>query len=62
MLTPDRLLDPTVPAERAALADLLDRYRELGATTMNLRFRHRSLEHYLEQLEVFAAETAPRFA
>jgi len=62
VLTPDRLLDPTAPAERAALADLLGRYRELGATTMNLRFRHRSLEHYLEQLEVFAAETAPRFA
>jgi len=61
VLTPDRLLDPTAPAERAALADLLNRYRELGATTMNLRFRHRSLEHYLEQLEVFAAEIAPRF-
>jgi len=62
VLTPDRLLDPTVPAERAQLADLLDRYRALGATVMNLRFRHRSLEHYLEQLAVFAAEIAPRFA
>ena len=62
VLTPDRLLDPTVPAERAQLADLLDRYRALGATVMNLRFRHRSLEHYLEQLAVFAAELAPRFA
>jgi len=62
VLTPDRLLDPTVPAERAQLADLLDRYRALGATVMNLRFRHRSLEHYLEQLAVFAGEIAPRFA
>ena len=62
VLTPDGLLDPTVPAERARLADLLDRYRALGATVMNLRFRHRSLEHYLEQLAVFAAEVAPRFA
>jgi len=62
VLTPDRLLDPTVPAERAQLAGLLDRYRALGATVMNLRFRHRSLEHYLEQLAVFAAEVAPRFA
>jgi probable F420-dependent oxidoreductase len=62
VLTPDRLLDPTVSAERAQLADLLDRYRALGATVMNLRFRHRSLEHYLEQLGVFAAEVAPRFA
>jgi len=62
VLTPDGLLDPTVPAERARLADLLDRYRALGATVMNLRFRHQSLEHYLEQLAVFAAEVAPRFA
>ena len=62
VLTPDRLLDPTLPAECAQLADLLDRYRALGATVMNLRFRHRSLQHYLEQLTVFAAEVAPRFA
>ena len=62
VLTPDQLLDPTVPAERARLADLLDRYRALGATVVNLRFRHRSLEHYLEQLAVFAGEIAPRFA
>ncbi len=61
VLTPDRLLDPTLPAERAQLADLLDRYRALGATVVNLRFRHRSLEHYLEQLAVFAGEIAPRF-
>jgi len=62
VLTPDQLLDPTVPAERARLADLLDRYRAVGATVVNLRFRHRSLEHYLEQLAVVAAEVAPRFA
>ncbi|HYR96854.1 MAG TPA: LLM class F420-dependent oxidoreductase [Candidatus Binatus sp.] len=61
VLTPDRVLDPTAPADRAALADLVARYRDLGATTMNLRFRHRSLEHYLEQLAVFADLIAPRF-
>ena len=38
VLTPDRLLDPTLPAERTQLVDLLDRYRVLGATVMNLRF------------------------
>src|SRR5712692_545142 len=58
VLTPDRLLDPTAPDERAALADELERYRMLGATIVNLRFRHRSLEHYLEQLEAFAAGIA----
>jgi probable F420-dependent oxidoreductase len=62
VLTPDRLLDPTAPAERAALADLVARYRDIGATLMNLRFRHRSLEHYLEQLHVFADTIAPRLA
>jgi len=59
VLAPDRLLDPTLPAERAALVDLVERYRAIGATVLNLRFRHRSLAHYLEQLEVFAREIAP---
>jgi probable F420-dependent oxidoreductase len=58
----DRLLDPTQPAERAALGEHLGRYRQLGATVVNLRFRHGSLEHYLAQLELFAAEIAPALA
>jgi len=62
VLTLDRLLDPTESDERARLADLLERYRGLGATIVNLRFRHRSLEHYLEQVEACAAEIAPSFA
>ena len=62
VLTPDRLLDPTRPDERARLGDLLERYRALGATIVNLRFRHRSLEHYLEQLETCATEIVPGFA
>jgi hypothetical protein len=37
------------------------RYRDLGATVLNLRFRHRSVAHYLEQLEAVAREVAPRF-
>jgi probable F420-dependent oxidoreductase len=62
VLTPDRLLDVTVPAERQALADLLGQYRAIGATMLNLRLRHRSLEHYLEQLELVARDVAPRHA
>jgi probable F420-dependent oxidoreductase len=62
VLTPERLLDVAVASERAALADLVARYRDVGATSFNLRLRHRSLEHYLEQLEIFAGEIAPRFA
>ena len=47
VLAPERLLDPTLPAERAALEELVGQYRVLGATVLNLRFRHRSLAHYL---------------
>src|SRR5207249_9206436 len=50
VLAPDRLLDPTRAAEGRALIDLVASYRDLGATVMNLRFAHRSLPHYLEQL------------
>jgi probable F420-dependent oxidoreductase len=49
VLTPDRLLDPII-------------YRDIGATAVNLRFRHRSVEHYVEQLGTFAATLAPRLA
>jgi probable F420-dependent oxidoreductase len=62
VLTPDRLLDPTLPAERTALAELVARYREIGATMLSLRFRHRSLAHYLDQMQVFADTVAPRSA
>jgi probable F420-dependent oxidoreductase len=62
VLTPDRLLDPTRAEERSALADLLARYREAGATVMNLRFRHRACSHYLEQLQVVAELVAPGLA
>jgi probable F420-dependent oxidoreductase len=62
VLTPERLLDVTVPAERAALDESIGRYRAVGATMLNLRLRHRSLEHYLEQLEIVAGEIGPRHA
>src|SRR5262249_33716456 len=55
----DRLYDPVETADRAALAERCERYRLLGATILNLRLRHRSLEHYLEQLDVVAGEIAP---
>jgi hypothetical protein len=58
----DRLLDPTDAGERAALVERLDRYRALGTTIVNLRFRHASLAQYLEQLEIVAREVAPALA
>jgi probable F420-dependent oxidoreductase len=59
VLTPDRVFDVTNPSERSAAVDTFRRYRELGATVLNLRFRHRSLEHYLEQLEICAESIVP---
>ena len=55
VLPVERLLDPTDPDERTALAEVLARHRAAGATIVNLRFRHRSLAHYLDQLETVAA-------
>lgn len=55
----DRRLDPTDPAERREFLERAARYRDLGTTILNVRTRHRSLEHYLEQLEALAAEVMP---
>ena len=45
-------LDPV--GEPEAIADAVGRLDELGATTVQLSVVHRSLDHYLEQLEAFA--------
>ena len=58
----DVLLDPTDATERERLTERCEEYRVLGTTVLNLRLRHRSLRHYLEQLDVIAREIAPRFA
>ncbi len=62
VLSLEEKLDPTDAGERDRLTVLLERYRALGATTMNLRFRHASLAQYLAQLDAFATSVAPRFA
>ena len=56
----DRRLDPTRAADRERLADRLADYAAAGATVVNLRFEHRSLAHYLDQLAAVASEIAPR--
>jgi alkanesulfonate monooxygenase SsuD/methylene tetrahydromethanopterin reductase-like flavin-dependent oxidoreductase (luciferase family) len=62
VLSLEEKLDPTDAGERDRLLALLERYRALGATSMNLRFRHGSLVQYLEQLDAFATRIALRFA
>jgi hypothetical protein len=58
----DERLDPTETGERERLLARLLRFRDAGATCVNLRFRHASLAHYLEQLEAVAAHVMPRVA
>ncbi len=58
----DRLLDPTDPVERQELAARAASFRDLGTTLLNVRTRHRSLAHYLEQLEALASEVMPLVA
>jgi probable F420-dependent oxidoreductase len=58
----DRLLDPTHPAERREFVDRASRYRDLGTGILNVRTRHRGLDHYLEQLDVLAREVSPLLA
>jgi probable F420-dependent oxidoreductase len=55
----DRLFDPVDDGERDALVEHCRRYRDLGTTVLNLRLRHRSLQHYLEQLEAVARDVMP---
>jgi probable F420-dependent oxidoreductase len=54
----DQLFDPIDAGERAAFFERAARYRALGTTVLNLRFRHRSLAHYLEQLDAIAPAAA----
>jgi probable F420-dependent oxidoreductase len=52
VLTPEA---PLAMDDVDRLREIVASYERIGATAMNLRFRHRSLEHYLELLEQFAA-------
>jgi probable F420-dependent oxidoreductase len=53
VLTPERPLDPI--GDPAATAQTVAGFETAGTTTLNLRLRHHSLEHCLEQLEALAA-------
>ncbi|MDX2166241.1 MAG: TIGR03619 family F420-dependent LLM class oxidoreductase [Deltaproteobacteria bacterium] len=59
VLSADGVLALDTAAEVEQARELVGDYARIGATAMNLRFRHRSLAHYLELLERFAAEVAP---
>jgi probable F420-dependent oxidoreductase len=57
VLRPNRILDPI--EEPQAAVDHLRALQEAGATIASARFIHRSLAHFLEQLEALVAADAP---
>lgn len=58
-LSPDAPIALETRADTDAAVALIHTYAEVGATALNLRFRHRSLTHYLELLDRFAADVIP---
>jgi probable F420-dependent oxidoreductase len=57
----DVVLSPEEPLTLERAHETVAAYARIGATAMNLRFQHRSLEHYLEMLERFATQVMPAF-
>jgi probable F420-dependent oxidoreductase len=56
VLAPEPPLDPGAEPERCR--ETVGAYAAAGATALHLRFRHRSRQHYVEQLEAMAALAA----
>jgi probable F420-dependent oxidoreductase len=60
ILHPEPPLDPLADPEGARTK--IDEYAGIGATMCNLRFRHGSLAHYLEQLEAMSTVMPEAFS
>jgi probable F420-dependent oxidoreductase len=57
----ERLFDVRDAGQREQITDLIGEYARIGGTVLSLRFHHQSLDHFIEQLEIFATDVAPRF-
>ncbi|MEO8601120.1 MAG: TIGR03619 family F420-dependent LLM class oxidoreductase [bacterium] len=62
VLSPERTLRLDSAADVDEARHMVAAYAALGATALNLRFEHHSLEHYLELLDRFAADVAKPFS
>ena len=60
VLSPEHPLDVSSPGGISDTAAVIRQYEQLGATALNLQFRHGSLAHLLDQLETFMAKVAAR--
>lgn len=61
VLTAERALPLDDAADVDRARETVAAYAAIGATAMNLRFRHRSLDHYLELLDRFASDVMPEW-
>ncbi len=61
VLSPERPLSFDDTAQMESSRAVVAEYHRIGATSLNLRFRHRSSSHYIEILERFALEVMPEF-
>jgi hypothetical protein len=57
VVLPTPPLDPTGPGGVDATRKALDDLAGAGATSVHAGFVHHSVDHYIEQLEAFAAVT-----
>ncbi|MDG2303661.1 MAG: LLM class F420-dependent oxidoreductase [Candidatus Binatia bacterium] len=59
---PERSLDLATPDGLERGREICRGYAEIGATVLSLRFRSASVEQFIEQLEIGAAELFPEFS
>jgi len=57
-LSPEEPLALDDPADVERVREIVESYRAIGATVLNLRFAHRSLQHFLEMLDRFTEDVA----
>lgn len=61
IFAPESLTDVSTTDGITAAIETIARYERIGATTLNLQFRTRSIEDFLDQLDTFTSKVAPQF-
>ncbi|MBI3742786.1 MAG: LLM class F420-dependent oxidoreductase [Chloroflexi bacterium] len=60
-LAHEAFYDITDRDQLAKFTDDIGKYQAVGATAINVGFKSRTVDHYLEQLDLFASQVAPKF-
>jgi probable F420-dependent oxidoreductase len=62
IFAPEPPIDVSTPDRIPATIDTVAEYQRIGATVLTLRFHSRSLADFVDQLDVFMSNVAPRFS